>query len=48
MDRAEDIIRLISFIDYQIDKGEYSSSIMNPVIKYLKTYLREMLINDEN
>lgn len=43
---ADDIIGLISFIEYQVDKGQYSSNSMRPVISYLKEYLREVL-NEE-
>lgn len=44
----EEVIRLISFIEYGIDKGDFSPCMMKPVKNYLKKYLKELMKEDEN
>lgn len=44
----DEIIRLISFIEYGIDKGDFSPYIIKPVKEYLKAYLKELIKEDEN
>ena len=43
MDDIDDIIRLISYIDFQIDRGDFCSQTMKPIQRFLKQYLKEVL-----